>query len=50
MNRDVCRGKKEPKMQRGTPTEQSFTVVTFGKDKVTFTRFGAGNDYNFKIK
>jgi hypothetical protein len=50
MNRDVCRGKNEPKMQRGTPTEQSFTVVTFGKDKVTFTRFGAGNDYNFKIK
>ena len=28
----------------------SFTVVTFGKNKVTFTRFGAGKDYEFKMK
>ena len=50
VNRDVCRGKKEPQMRKGTPSEQSFMAVTFGKDNVTFTRFGAGNDYKFKIK
>lgn len=49
VNRDVCRG-KEPVMEKGTPEEQSFIVLTFGKDNVAFTRFGAGNDYKFKIK
>lgn len=50
VNRDVARGKNEPVMQKGTPTEQSFMVLTFGKDNVTITRFGAGEDYKFKIK
>ena len=49
INRDVRRG-KNPVMEKGTPSEQCFTVVTFGKNKVTFTRFGAGKDYEFKIK
>lgn len=49
VNRDVCRG-KNPVMEKGTPQEQSFMVLTFGKDNVTFTRFGAGNDYKFKMK
>lgn len=50
VNRDVARGKKGPVMQKGTPSEQSFMVLTFGKDNVTMTRFGAGNDYKFKMK
>jgi predicted phosphodiesterase len=49
VNRDVRRG-KNPVMEKGTPSEQCFTVVTFGKNKVTFTRFGAGKDYEFKMK
>ena len=49
VNRDVCRG-KDPVMEKGTPDEQSFMVLTFGKDNVTFTRFGTGSDYKFKIK
>ena len=49
VNRDVRRG-KNPVMEKGTPSEQCFTVVTFGKNKVSFTRFGAGQDYEFKIK
>lgn len=49
VNRDSRRG-KNPVMEKGTPSEQCFTVVTFGKDNVTFTRFGAGNDYKFKIR
>ena len=50
VNRDAARGKKGPVMQKGTPSEQSFMVLTFGKDNVTMTRFGAGNDYKFKMK
>ena len=49
INRDVRRG-KNPVMEKSTPSEQCFTVVTFGKNKVTFTRFGAGKDYEFKMK
>jgi len=49
VNRDSRRG-KNPVMEKGTPSEQCFTVVTFGEDNVTFTRFGAGNDYKFKIR
>ena len=40
VNRDVSRG-KTPVMERGTPNEQSFLVLTFGKGNVIFTRFGA---------
>ena len=50
VNRDVCKGSKKPLMEKGQPTEQSFMAVTFGKGNVTFTRFGAGNDYKFKLK
>lgn len=49
VNRDSRRG-KNPVMEKGTPSEQCFTVVTFGKDKVTFIRFGAGKDYKIKIR
>lgn len=50
VNRDVWKGSKAVPMEKGQPTEQSFMAVTFGKNKVSFTRFGAGDDYGFKIK
>ena len=50
VNRDVWKGPKVPLMEKGQPTEQSFMAVTMENNKITFTRFGAGNDYKFKIK
>ena len=50
VNRDVCRGGKNPAMKKGTPTEQSFMALTFGKNNVVMTRFGAGNDYKITLK
>ena len=50
VNRDVWKGPKVHLMEKGQPTEQSFMAVTMEKNKIIFTRFGAGNDYKFKIK
>ena len=50
VNRDVWKGPKVPLMEKGQSTEQSFMAVTMENNKITFTRFGAGNDYKFKIK
>ena len=50
VNRDVWKGPKVHLMEKGQPTEQSFMAVTMEKNKIIFTRFGAGTDYKFRIK
>lgn len=63
VNRDVYKGSPKskaaaeklawgdgPLMEKGQPTEQSFMVLTFTDKNLVLTRFGAGQDYKFKLK
>ena len=63
VNRDVYKGSPKskaaaeklawgdgPLMEKGQPTEQSFIVLTFTDKNLVLTRFGAGQDYKFKLK
>lgn len=63
VNRDVYKGSPKskaaaerlawgdgPLMEKGQPSEQSFMVMTFTDKNLVLTRFGAGQDYKFKLK